>query len=125
MSTRTLFPGATRPKKKKRDLQEHELLMGIYLQELKLHYFREYLFHDRRAWRFDFAVPGCMLAIEMEGGIWTQGRHSRGKGFQEDLHKYQEAALLGWTVMRFSVEDVKCGRAKMVVAKWLQGRKAA
>ena len=100
---------------------EHELLMGIYLDELKLEHVREYCFHEARKWRFDFAAPEYKLAIELEGGIWTNGRHSRGRGFQNDLSKYQEAACLGWTVIRFSVADVKNGKAKDVIAKWLRG----
>jgi very-short-patch-repair endonuclease len=136
--TRTLFPGAMR-NKKKQGPQEHELLMGIYLQELKVHYFREYSFHDRRGWRFDFAVPDFMLAIEMEGGIYPfyqvrkdgtrhlvrGGGHTTGKAYQDNLDKYNEATVLGWTLLRFSVADVKTGKAKPVVAKWLARKRAA
>jgi very-short-patch-repair endonuclease len=122
--TRELFPGGSRPvgkkAKPKAGMRTHEILMGVHLKELKLDYFRECPFHDRRNWRFDFAVPSHMLALEIDGGIYTQGRHTRGVGFQEDLTKMQEAACLNWTVIRFSVQDVLTGRAKAVVARWLK-----
>lgn len=43
-----------------------------------------------------------MIAIELEGGIWSGGRHTRGKGFEGDCDKYNEAALAGWTVFRLT-----------------------
>lgn len=72
---------------------------------------REYLFHATRSWRFDFAIPAKKVAIELEGGIWTQGRHNRGTGMIEDMQKYNEAARLGWAVYRFDGGAVKRGEA--------------
>jgi len=74
-------------------------------------YMREHKFHPERKWRFDFAFPKPMLAIEIEGGTWTAGAHSRGKGFQEDCEKYNAAAKLGWRVLRYSTEMVMRGEA--------------
>lgn len=72
---------------------------------------REYRFHPTRRWRFDFALVSDKIAIEIEGGIYTQGRHTRGKGFEADCEKYAEAVLLGWRVLRFSTGQVKSGVA--------------
>lgn len=60
----------------------------------------EYKFHATRRWRFDYAIPHLKLAIEVEGGIWTQGRHTRGAGFLGDMEKYNAAAAAGWTLYR-------------------------
>jgi very-short-patch-repair endonuclease len=63
---------------------------------------REYKFCDTRCWRADFAyLPGKLL-IEIEGGTWGGGRHTRGKGYQADCEKYNHATLAGWRVIRFT-----------------------
>jgi len=61
---------------------------------------REVKFHPTRRWRFDFANHDIMLAIEIEGGVWSQGRHTRGSGYIEDCLKYNEATMAGWKVLR-------------------------
>lgn len=62
-------------------------------------------------WRFDFASPDIHLAVEVEGGAWVQGRHTRGKGFAEDLRKYDAAMRLGWIVYRCDAKMVDDGQA--------------
>lgn len=57
-------------------------------------------FHPEREWRFDFGWREHRVALEVEGGAFTGGRHTRGVGFGEDVHKYSEAAALGWLVIR-------------------------
>lgn len=71
----------------------------------------EYRFHPKRRWRFDFAWPDKMIAVEVEGGTFTGGRHTRGKGFEQDCEKYCEATLLGWRVLRFTTKQVNSGYA--------------
>lgn len=60
----------------------------------------EWRFHVNRKWRFDLAWPGNRVAMEVEGGIWTGGRHSRGKGIKADMEKYNTATLMGWRILR-------------------------
>jgi len=59
-----------------------------------------------RKWRMDYAWPAQKVALEVEGGAWTQGRHTRGKGFIADLEKYSAAASLGWLVIRCTPDDL-------------------
>ena len=60
-----------------------------------------------RQWRFDFAWPDRMLAVEIDGGAFSGGRHTRGAGFVEDCRKLTAATLLGWRVLRFTSGDLE------------------
>lgn len=68
----------------------------------------EYRFCERR-WRFDFAWPEQMVALEVEGGIWKgkYGGHTSGKGFTKDCDKYNTATAMGWRVFRITNVHVK------------------
>lgn len=80
----------------------------------------EFRFCARR-WRFDFCWPERKLALEVDGGVWTGGRHVRGKGFEADLDKLNEAALLGWVVLRVTPGMVQDGRALALVERAMKG----
>lgn len=67
----------------------------------------EHRFSPPRRWRFDLAFPEKLLAIEIEGGIWVKGRHSRPKGLTADCDKYNAATLQGWRILRFTTEHLK------------------
>lgn len=62
----------------------------------------EHEFHPKRDWAFDFAWPKQKIALEVEGGIYSGGRHIQPKGFLHDMEKYNTAAVLGWRVLRFT-----------------------
>jgi hypothetical protein len=64
-------------------------------------YETEYRFHPVRKWRFDFAWPKHLVAVEVDGNAW----HVKGGGghMQDtDLEKLNAAAELNWTVFRYS-----------------------
>jgi very-short-patch-repair endonuclease len=67
----------------------------------------EYRFHNTRKWRFDFACSTRKLAIEIDGGIWSGGRHSGGIGQIKDMEKLNTAAILGWRVLRFTPQQTQ------------------
>jgi hypothetical protein len=75
----------------------------------------EFRFAVPRRWRFDLAWPDRKLYAEVEGGIWKGGRHTRGKGYERDMEKYNAATLAGWRGLRFSVAQVKSGVALTVL----------
>ncbi len=82
---------------------------------------REYLFARPRKWRADFAFPDSKLLIEFEGGVFVEGRHTRGAGFVADCEKYNAAAVLGFTVLRFTDKHVRQGTALATIEKALDG----
>lgn len=60
----------------------------------------EHRFEPERRWRFDYAWPDAKVALEVEGGVWSGGRHTSSAGFVKDMAKYNRAAVLGWKVLR-------------------------
>lgn len=66
----------------------------------------EVRFHPVRRWRFDFAHPQTQVAIEVEGGTWVGGRHTRPAGFHKDCEKYNTATLMGWVIYRLTPQMI-------------------
>jgi len=91
-------------------ISDFEFLVNLRIKSSNLPAFEtEYYFLPDRRFRFDFAWPKKMLALECEGGVWTQGRHTRGVGFTNDCKKYNLAALKGWIVLRYTsnmIDDI-------------------
>jgi very-short-patch-repair endonuclease len=73
---------------------------------------REYEFHSYRNWRFDFAYPPLMLAIEVSG----RGRHQTPKGYNEDAQKMNAAVESGWRVLNYpySIVATKKRRERII-----------
>lgn len=87
----------------------------------------EYRFTEARDWRLDYAWPDCRVAVEIEGGAWTGGRHTRGRGFIEDCKKYNSVQLLGWTLLRYTpcmLDGDPVGIAQEIAAAILAARRA-
>jgi len=76
---------------------------------------REYRFHPVRKWQFDIALVGLKIAIEYEGGIWTNGGHNRGVIYADNCDKYNAAQLDGWIVLRYTAESIRKRGCKGVV----------
>lgn len=68
---------------------------------------QEHKFHPKRKWKIDFSYPDKKLAIEIEGGVWSRGRHTRGSGFIKDMEKYNALTEYGWRLLRFTPDDLK------------------
>lgn len=66
----------------------------------------EYTFHPKRKWRFDWAWVKQRVALEIDGGVWVQGRHARGSGLVKEHEKMNAAAALGWRIFRCTPQNV-------------------
>jgi very-short-patch-repair endonuclease len=97
-----------------------EAQMEMLLKAYSIDHEREYRFAPPRRWRADFAILPQRILIEIEGGVWSGGRHTRGWGFENDCEKYNCAALLGWKVLRYSTAMVISGEAIAQIAEALQ-----
>ena len=64
---------------------------------------QEYRVVPDRKWRFDYAYLDLRIGIEVHGGIWISGGHTRGSGFIKDREKMNRAALAGWLVLEFPI----------------------
>lgn len=103
------------------ELSEPEERFASLCEIVRLRPEREYRFHPERKWRFDFAWPEHMLAVEIDGGAWTGGRHVRGSGFTRDCEKMTEAALMGWRVLRLTPKMVTIEVVNRIAAVVAEG----
>lgn len=117
------MPGTTRRKKVFKLTITPAQQLETELTLLKLIKEKEYKFHPTRKWRFDFAWPDIKFAVEVEGGIFVNGAHTRGAHFRSDCEKYAEALLLGWRVLRVEDSMIKKGRALQIIEQILKESK--
>ncbi len=99
----------------------------------------EYIFHPTRKWRLDRAWPQHRVAVELEGGskprtirctscgqlvraktkaglgkpLRMPGWHQTNQ-FEANKEKYNQLALLGWILLRFTHDDVHADPFSMV-----------
>ncbi len=66
----------------------------------------EVKFHPTRRFRFDFCWKEHKLALEVDGGIWTNGRHTRGAGWLKDTEKLNLAATMGYRLLRCTPDQL-------------------
>jgi very-short-patch-repair endonuclease len=101
-------------------MSEAELLLAVQLEQAGIPFEREYRFAPPRKWRADFHIrlPRDPLLndyrnflVEIDGGGWVQGRHTRGSGFEKDAEKASAAAILGYRVIRCTPRQVENGLA--------------
>jgi len=69
-----------------------------------------------RRFRCDLYWPANRLVVEVDGGTFVQGRHSRGAGQAADAEKGNLLVLLGWRVLHVTTPHVRTGQA----ARWIE-----
>jgi len=100
-----------------------DLFCKVAKAELLTEVIKEHLFHPVRKWRFDYALPEYKIAIEVEGGVWTEGRHTRPKGFINDMEKYNTATVMGWQVLRVLPDDLLATKTMQMIRECIDTKK--
>jgi very-short-patch-repair endonuclease len=63
-----------------------------------------------RKFRADFLCPGLKMIIEINGGQYNSGRHTRGgKGYETDLTKLNLAQMNGYKIIQFTYQMLQRG----------------
>ena len=84
---------------------------------------KEFKFHPVRKWRFDYAFPEYKVAVEVDGGVWTGGRHINPAGYINDMEKLNTAASMGWLVLRITTDDRFAIKTYNLIEQTIQIRK--
>jgi hypothetical protein len=84
----------------------------------------EFRFDPKRRSRADLAWPDQKLALEIEGGAFMKKGGHRGSisGYLKDIEKYNNYSLLGWSLLRFTPQQIKSCEAYDVLRKWFKNR---
>lgn len=108
-----------------------EDLLAVHLEELGLHFQRQYKYAKGRKFEADFAVwkdpphwtklhPERFALIEIQGGIFSRKAHGSIVGILNDNKRLYYAFLNGWNVIRFTVQQVESGEAKQLISEAMQ-----
>lgn len=76
---------------------------------------------ERRRWRVDWCFIEARVALEVEGGYASRGRHTRLTGFLGDMEKYNSLACHGYRLLRVTPRQVANGEALTWVTRILAG----
>lgn len=90
--------------------------------QLNVDVVKEYRFAPPRLWKCDYAILQYKIAVEVEGGAFkvrryvskrtgqlvttVGGRHNSAKGFIADMEKYNAYTLLGWSLLRYTPQQI-------------------
>jgi very-short-patch-repair endonuclease len=102
-------------------MSDAEEALAFQLRAVGITFAREFAFSKPRRWRADFVLGTVSrpILVEVDGGTWVAGRHTSGTGFAADCMKLNEAAILGYRVLRFTPEMVESGVALTTIERAL------
>ena len=116
------------------DRESRELIKTAFAESIRertgVEYEMEFYFaRPERKWRSDIAFPSVRVAIEIDGGTWSYGRHNRASSVLSDMEKGNGYAQRGWLVWHLPWEWIEGGRrdrsAQLIadIASAIEGRK--
>lgn len=74
-----------------------------------------------KRYRLDFAHPLSRTGIEIQGGVYSRGRHVTGSGYERDCKKYNLAYTSGWTIFLLSATMAKDFAWHLLIAAHISG----
>ena len=98
-------------------------VLALALKDAKVRYEKEYGFDPERKWRADIAIVGKKVILEIHGGVWSGGRHTRGGGFLDDREKMNRAQELGWITLEYDTKQAQDLSCMPQIMRVLAGRK--
>jgi hypothetical protein len=86
---------------------------------------KEYQFAPNRKFRMDYYGEwnGIKFCVELEGGIYVRGRHTRPSGFLRDMEKYNLAAQHGIFVFRVPSHNISAEWLSPIIKSIKKGTK--
>ncbi len=105
-----IAPGPAKPKHKHKEPVQKRRLREWLQNEFGDLLRTEHRFHPTRMWRFDWAVPSLLLAVEFDG-ITSHAAHTSMTNVLNDSDKMNEAALFAWVVIRCNSKNLGKGTA--------------
>lgn len=110
----------TTKNKRCRKATSADFFCALVRSDVKVEIVKEHRFHPVRRFRFDYAILEYKIAVEVEGGIWTNGRHVRGAGYKRDMEKYSLAAVDGWIVIRRTPQELATNETLDMIRRAIQ-----
>lgn len=97
-------------KQREREEQEKKLKQSFeyILLEFGIEYTKEVKLKNTKH-RLDYVIVNNdyqKIAIALQGGVWSGGRHVNPQGYIADRTKYNTAVLEGWSVFELTTEHV-------------------
>ena len=87
------------PRAKEKYLEaEEDFEQSLIVLEIK--YEKKFQFKSTKHWRFDFHLIEHRVLVEISGGPWSGGRKGKLKNKAWSLDRYDDAAEMGFTVVR-------------------------
>jgi very-short-patch-repair endonuclease len=100
-------------------MSDGEDLLAFHLKAAGILFTRQFYFaagwplkpgQKARKWAADFALADGLL-VEVDGGVFVNGGHNRGKAYTDDRERDAEALCHGWRVLRVTTDQVESGAA--------------
>jgi hypothetical protein len=84
----------------------------------------EFRFCSERKFRWDACWPTEKggVALEVDGSVWSRGRHVRGKGYLSDREKDLEGQMRGWIVIHTTPHGLTSAKTIQQIRGALQAK---